>query len=130
MTCSDGSLPITHAGRATDVQMDFRKRGGTLIMRRLSWRLTQASRYSLMQSMCQLCLYAWPGSTVSNVFLMKAEREVRISLRSRRVRAASCLVIGGKVFRLSATSDVCKLVVSQAICLNLHLGNRTAILAC
>ena len=48
-----GSWPRTKAGNATDVQIDLRLRGGTVMIRRLVSPLSTRVRAKAIASMCQ-----------------------------------------------------------------------------
>ena len=75
-----GLWPKIHAGRATLAQIDFKFRGGMLMIRRLISPLLAHVTRSAMSAMCQLWAYSAEGSTVCNalrIFFSRAD-----SLRS------------------------------------------------
>src|SRR6266851_9235284 len=55
------------------------------MMSRLISCRVQASRYSAIRSMCQLCRYVVPGSTVWKVLTINAERRVLSSASSASI---------------------------------------------
>src|SRR5258708_21932403 len=134
-----GSWPSKKAGKATEAMIDFKNRGGMLmIRRRISPRRTR-SRCHPIACRCHAGTKAWPGARVENDFSTKALRfrrrrarktrasESMLSLRIRarvywlgcgarqirKVAAEDCDVFGRYRFPLSAGLDALAVTLRQ-----------------
>jgi hypothetical protein len=101
-----GSWPSTQAGSATDVQIDFKWRGGIVTIKRLVSPLNTLDNSWQTASICQLGEKPQPGLTVPNTFWTKAAKSVRrIELRTPSCEAAGRDVkeLPGLIMRLLPT---------------------------
>src|SRR5262249_7783183 len=106
-----GSRPRRNAGRATEKTIDFKWRGGTVVISRLIVpSITRPAAY-VMASMCQFGRYTSPGDTVSNTFVTKAPKS-RASIKSTYRRRPSGLSLAIRA-RVGPQSGIVKFASSD-----------------